>query len=86
MRTVFLPTISGLWNLKLLTPLVTGIGDVEMAVVIESHAVRVGELAGITAGASETEQEFAVGCEALHAIVQAADPTLFRFLNSLLVE
>ena len=61
-------------DLKLLNPLVAGIGDVEMAVAVEGHAVRVDELAGVTAGASEAEQEFAVGGEALHAIVQAADP------------
>ena len=42
-------------DLKPLNALVPGIGDVEMAVAVEGHAVRVGELAGVTAGASEAE-------------------------------
>ena len=75
-----------MWDLKLLNPLIAGIGDVEMAVAVEGHAVRVRELAGGTAGASEAEQEFAIDGEALHAIIHAAGPTPFRFLNSLLVE
>ena len=62
--------VSRLWDLKLLNPLVADIGDVEMAVAVAGHAVRVRELTGVTAGASEAEQEFAVGGEALHAVVQ----------------
>lgn len=45
-------------DLKPLNALVPGIGDVEMAVAVEGHTVREGELAGITAGVSE---ELAVG-------------------------
>ncbi len=47
-RIDFRLTVSGLWNLKLLNPLVAGIGDVAMAVAVEGPAVRVGELAGVT--------------------------------------
>lgn len=55
---VFRPAFSVWLNHKLLNLLVADIGEVEMVVAVEGHAVRVGELAGITAGVSE---ELAVG-------------------------
>ena len=51
------PVVDRLWirNLKLLDSLVAGIGDVELAVAVEGHAVGFGEFAPFAPGIADKE-------------------------------
>src|SRR5207244_3712086 len=65
---------SRLRNLEHLDALVAGIGDVEAILAVEGHPMGMDELARIFARVRDAHQVFALRREALHAVVEAADP------------